>query len=779
MAKDLIIVESPSKARTISRFLGRDYNIQASMGHIRDLPEKELGVDIGGNFQPKYVVTSDKKKIVAELKKAAKEAHYIYLASDHDREGEAIAWHLLEALSLDESRTRRIVFHEITKPAIDKALAEPHTIDRKLVDAQQARRVLDRLVGFELSPVLWRKVQPSLSAGRVQSVAVRLIVDREEEINAFQSDSFFKVTAEFSSPDGSRFLAELSEKFKTLEEAKDFLNRVQNRTFQVESVEKKPGSRNPAPPFTTSTLQQEASRKLGMSVTQTMRVAQKLYEAGFITYMRTDSLNLSSLALAAARDEITDSYGKEYSKTRNFKTKSKGAQEAHEAIRPTDLHEASVGGDAQMQRLYELIWKRTIASQMAPAQLEKTQIMLRAEGLDERFTAKGEVILFDGFLRVYIEGTDDETSENGQDGRLPKLSEGDKLQWQKIEALMRSSKAPARYTEASLVRKLEELGIGRPSTYAPTISTIQKRKYVVKENREGRKVSYPLLILKQGASSVEETEKTETAGAEKQKLFPTDIGSLVNRFLVEYFENYVDYNFTAEVEKEFDEIAEGRIDWQVMIRKFYDPFHKRVNDTLENAGKFKGERLLGNEAATGAPVSVKIGRFGPMVQIGDADSPDKPRFASLRANQSIETISLEEALALFDFPRSIGSYEDAELTVAIGRFGPYVKHRNAFFSLAKDQDPGLITRDEAVTLIEAKRQKDREAVIQHFEAEDIRILKGRYGPYISHKKKNYKIPKGSDPASLTLEQCLEIIAKGPAPKGRGKGRGKGRSGTKK
>ncbi len=762
MTDHLIIVESPSKAKTISRFLGNGYTIKASMGHIRDLPEKDLGVNIEKNFEPKYIVSSDKKKIVGELKTLAGKADIIYLASDHDREGEAIAWHLAETLSLDAARTRRIVFHEITKPAIEEALKSPRNIDLQLVDAQQARRVLDRLVGFELSPVLWRKVQPSLSAGRVQSVAVRLISDREAEIGKFVPERFFKVTAEFESTEKQNFKAELNTKFADKDRATDFLQRTAGKSFQVENIDRKPGSRNPAPPFTTSTLQQEASRKLGYSVTQTMRIAQKLYEAGIITYMRTDSLNLSTLAIAAAKDEITGRYGADYSKPRNFKTKSKGAQEAHEAIRPTDLHTPDCSGDAQMKKLYDMIWKRTIASQMSPASLEKTTVLLGHSDITEKFVAKGEVVLFDGFMKVYTESSDDENQERDGQELLPRMSPGDALHYNLIEALERKTKAPARYTEASLVRNLEELGIGRPSTYAPTISTIQKRGYVVKESREGEKVSYTLLRLKQGSEHIQDTHKTENAGAEKQKLFPTDIGNLVNKFLTEYFPNIVDFNFTAEVEREFDDIAEGKMEWHEMIREFYGPFHHQISETIEKAARFRGERQLGLEPGSGEPVLVKIGRFGPMVQIGSAESETKPRFASLRTGQSIESISLEEALELFRFPRVLGSYEDAEMTVAIGRFGPYVRHKNEFFSLKKEQDPGMISEAEGIELIEAKRARDRENTIKTWENEDITILKGRFGPYISHKKKNFKIPKGSDPSALTLEDCKKLIAEAPA-----------------
>ena len=768
MAENLIIVESPSKAKTIARFLGKEFTIKASMGHIRDLPKKELGVDVTKNFKPKYVVSADKKKIVTELKKAASKANKIYLASDHDREGEAIAWHLLESLGLDETKTERIVFHEITKSAIQEALNNPHKIYTKWVDAQQARRVLDRLVGFELSPVLWRKVRPSLSAGRVQSVAARLIVEREEEIKLFESQSFFKSSAEFISKEGQVFKAELNKKFKTKEESENFLNKALGKEFTVENLEQKPGTKNPAPPFTTSTLQQEASRKLGYSVSQTMRIAQKLYEAGFITYMRTDSLNLSKLAIASAKDEISARYGADYSKTRNFKTKSKGAQEAHEAIRPTNFNESNYSSDAQMQKIYNLIWKRAIASQMAAAKLDKTRVVLGHSDLEEKFVTKGEVITFEGFIKVYTESFDDENGDNTDQGRLPVLKVGEHLAYSFIESLQRQSKAPARYTEASLVRKLEDLGIGRPSTYAPTISTIQKRGYVVKENREGQRVAYQLLTLKKDQNKIIYSEKEENSGAEKQKLFPTDIGNLVNKFLVEYFKNIIDYNFTADVEKEFDDIADGKLEWHRMLEEFYTPFHAQVTETLEKASKFKAERELGNEPETGNPVLAKMGRFGPMIQIGKADDEEKPRFASLRNGQSIDSISLEDALELFQYPKSIGHYEESEITVAIGRFGPYVKHKSAFYSVPKDQDLALVSEQDAIDLIEAKRKKDLENIIQIFEKEEIRILKGRYGPYITQKKKNYKIPKGTKPEDLSLEQCLEIIAKGPSKGGKRK-----------
>lgn len=756
MSKDLIIVESPAKARTISRFLGDTFEIEASMGHIRDLPDKELGVDVTKDFKPKYLISADKRTIVKNLKVLAAKANKVYLASDHDREGEAIAWHLLEALDLDESKTLRIVFHEITKPAIIHALEHPLHIDHHLVDAQQARRVLDRLVGFELSPLLWKKVKPALSAGRVQSVAVRLIVDREEEIKSFQSDVSFRVAGEFILENNDQIVkAELNKKFKTLADAEDLLSHCRTASFTISSVETKPAKRSPAPPFTTSTLQQEASRKLGYSVSQTMRLAQQLYESGLITYMRTDSVNLSKLAIAQAKDVITDAYGENYSRARQFTTSSAGAQEAHEAIRPTDLRKSSVKANAQQMRLYELIYKRTLASQMADAKLERTTAIIDISNRPENFLAKGEVILFDGFLKVYIESRDDDDDENGK-SLLPPLKPGQLLNYETIQAEERYSKAAPRYTEASLVKKLEELGIGRPSTYAPTISTIQNRGYVVKENREGE--IRELQVVKLYHDKISHSHKKEKSGAEKNKLFPTDIGSLVNRFLTEYFADILDYRFTAEVEKEFDEIAEGKKVWNDVIREFYGPFHSKIEDTLKNSQRFTGERLLGIDPASGKNVYARIGRFGPMVQIGEASNTEKPLFASLRSDQSMENIRLDDALRLFALPRTVGDYEGVEMTAAVGRFGPYIRHINSFYSLAKSDDPHTITAERAIELILAKRQKDADAVINAFsEAPDIQILKGRYGPYIKQGKNNFKIPKGSDAAALSLEQVRKII----------------------
>ena len=764
MIKNLVIVESPAKAKTIEGFLGKDFTVKSSFGHVRDLSKKQLGVDIEHDFKPKYEISGDKVKLVKELKKLASEAEVVWLASDEDREGEAISWHLTEALGLDKSKTRRIVFHEITKSAITEAIQNPRGIDKNLVDAQQARRVLDRLVGFEISPVLWRKVKPALSAGRVQSVAVRLIVER--------GSYNYRVTATFVIPgeEGQpKIAAELSRRFSEKPEALRFLNTCVGASYQVADTETRPAKKSPAPPFTTSTLQQEASRKLGFSVAKTMMVAQQLYEAGKITYMRTDSVNLSSLAINMAKEEITSLYGEKYVKTRQYATKSKGAQEAHEAIRPTYMNHREISGDASQKKLYDLIWKRTIASQMSDAELERTTVTISISKSPEKFVAKGEVIKFDGFLKVYLESTDDENIDS-EEGMLPPLKTGQPLSLIEMLATQKFSQQPPRYTEASLVKKLEELGIGRPSTYAPTISTIQKREYVVKEDRPGIQRSFDLLKLKN--EKITETVKTETSGQEKNKLFPTDIGSLVTSFLVQYFENILDYNFTANVEKEFDEIAQGQKVWNQMIREFYYPFAKQVKETLEKSEKVKGERLLGPDPESGKNVYVKIGRFGPMVQIGESEDTEKPRFASLKKGQSIESLTLQEAMKLFDFPRTIGEYEDAEMTVAIGRFGPYVKHKSAFYSLAKTDDPASVDAERAVELIEEKRKKEKERVIRIFEEDpDVQVLNGRYGPYIAIGKSNYRIPKSTDPASLTLEQCREIAAKSDAaPKTPGKGK---------
>jgi len=758
MLKNLVIVESPAKAKTIEGFLGKDFVVKSSYGHVRDLNKTHLSVDVENGFLPQYEVSSDKKKLITELKKLAKDAEMVWLASDEDREGEAISWHLYEALGLKDEKTKRIVFHEITKTAIQKAIEEPRQIDHNLVSAQQARRVLDRLVGYGLSPLLWKKVKPGLSAGRVQSVAVRLIVEREEEIKNFKATSAFRVTALFTfEKDGHKhqLQAELPERFEKEEKAAEFLQQCIGAAYTITNIEKKPAKKSPAAPFTTSTLQQEASRKLGYSVANTMRVAQQLYESGKITYMRTDSVNLSGLAINLAKDAITETYGANYVKTRKYTTKTKGAQEAHEAIRPTYLNQPEIKGNAEEKRLYDLIYKRTIASQMADAQLERTQVSIDVSTNKKQFTAKGEVILFDGFLKVYMEGTDD---ENGEDSNhlLPPLIKGQLLDLNEMTAQERFSRHAARYSEAALVKQMEELGIGRPSTYAPTISTVQKRGYVVKEDREGTVRKYKVMTLKNDKLS--EKTATENTGFEKSKLFPTDIGTLVNKFLCKYFENIIDYNFTAKVEKEFDEIAEGQKEWNQMIGEFYGPFHKKIEDTTENAGKFSGEKLLGLDPETGKNIFVKVGRYGPMVQLGDTDSEEKPKFAGLRKNQTMETITLAEALDLFSFPRTLGNYEEKEMTVAIGRFGPYVKHDNKFFSLQKTDDPADIEAVRAVELIEAKREKDRKSTIAEFDKEpDLKVLDGRYGPYISYKKKNYKIPKDIDPESLDLEACMKIV----------------------
>jgi DNA topoisomerase I len=758
MSKNLVIVESPAKAKTIEGFLGKDFVVKSSYGHVMDLNKTQLGVDINKGFEPQYEIAADKKKLVSELKKMSKEAEMVWLASDEDREGEAISWHLYKALGLKEEKTRRIVFHEITKPAITHAIENPRQIDHNLVSAQQARRVLDRLVGYELSPLLWKKVKPSLSAGRVQSVAVRLIVEREEEIKNFKTTSAFRVTARFTfeSKEGKQELtAELPKRFDTVEDARSYLESCMGATYAISNIETKPAKKSPAAPFTTSTLQQEASRKLGFSVANTMRVAQQLYESGKITYMRTDSVNLSNTALQMAKEEIIESYGEAYVKTRKYATKTKGAQEAHEAIRPTYMKLQNVGGTNEQQRLYDLIRKRTLASQMADAKLEKTTVNIAVSTNKSDFVATGEVIRFDGFLKVYLEGTDDENIED-QQKMLPPMQKGQALLLDLMTAQERFTRHPARYSEASLVKKMEELGIGRPSTYAPTISTILKREYVVKEDREGEKRNYEVLELKN--EKIVATTATENTGFEKAKLFPTDIGTLVNKFLCQYFEGIIDYNFTANVEKEFDSIAEGKREWNEMISEFYAPFHKTIEETTENAGKFSGEKLLGVDPDTGKNIFVKVGRFGPMVQLGDTESEEKPRFAGLRKNQTMETITLEEALDLFSFPRSIGNYEEKEMTVAIGRFGPYVKHDNKFYSLQKTDDPADIEAERAIELIEAKRNKEQQSLIREFAEEpEMKVLNGRYGPYISFKKKNYKIPKGTEPESLSFEDCKKLV----------------------
>lgn len=780
MIKNLVIVESPAKAKTIEGFLGKDFIVKSSMGHIRDLAKNKteedslgLGVDIKNGFKPVYELLDDKKTIIAELKKISKDAEIVWLATDEDREGEAISWHLSEALKLDEKKTRRIVFHEITKSAITEAIENPRGINIDLVNAQQARRVLDRLVGFELSPLLWKKVKPALSAGRVQSVAVRLIVEREDEIKAFQTTSIYKVSANFDiGKNGPAAIleAELPNKFSTKEKAVEFLNKCIGADFKIAAIETKPSKKSPSPPFTTSTLQQEASRKLSFSVAKTMMVAQQLYESGKITYMRTDSVNLSNLALNMAKKEITALFGSEYVKTRQFVTKTKGAQEAHEAIRPTYLNKQNIDGDNSQKRLYDLIWKRTVASQMSDAEIEKTNVTIDISSTSEKFIAKGEVIKFDGFLKVYMESSD-EDDDNAQKGILPPLKVGELLILKDILALERFSQHPPRYTEASLVKKLEELGIGRPSTYAPTISTIQKRGYVIIEDRPGNTRNYTSITLNKG--KITEQEKSEVVGYEKSKLFPTDIGTLVNKFLVRYFLNIINYNFTANIEKEFDDIAQGQKIWNEVISKFYSPFHKQIEETFLKSEKVSGEKLLGIDPTTGKNISVKIGRFGPIAQLGDTESEEKPRFAGLLKGQSIETITLDDALELFKLPKSIGSFEDAELVVSVSRFGPYIKHKNGFYSLGKGDDPTTITESEAITIILEKRNKESNRLIKEFpENSEVKVLKGKWGAYFSIGKNNFKIPKGMDPQQLSLEDCLKIAAeqqnKGEQKKPKGK-----------
>jgi DNA topoisomerase-1 len=761
MAKNLVIVESPAKAKTIEKFLGKEFIVKSCYGHIRDLAKGDSAVDIKNNFLPQYEVDPEKKQLVKELKKLADDSELIWLASDEDREGEAISWHLSQVLNLKEDKTRRIVFHEITKPAILKAIENPRKIDMHLVDAQQARRVLDRLVGFEISPILWKKVKPSLSAGRVQSVAVRLIVEREREIQNFNSVFSYKVSAEFLLTDGSgkRMKAELPKRFNAFTDAREFLERCKGAVYTIRNLETKPAKKSPAPPFTTSTLQQEASRKLGFSVSQTMTIAQKLYEAGLITYMRTDSVNLSELAIAASRKEIESHYGADFAQTRRYTTKSSGAQEAHEAIRPTYFENHTIDGDSGAKRLYDLIWKRTIASQMADAQLEKTTATIAISTTSEEFVATGEVLKFEGFLKAYMESKDDDNTDEENSGMLPPLNIGDKLELDEMNAVQKFSRPAPRYTEASLVKKLEELGIGRPSTYAPTISTIQKRGYVVKEDREGKERTFQQLTLKK--DNICEEVKTEVYGSEKAKLFPSDIGSVVNDFLVKHFDAIMDYHFTAKVEKEFDEIAQGQLQWNRMIEEFYGPFHSTVEKTTETAEKQTGERLLGKHPESGKNVYVKIGRYGPLAQIGETTEDEKPQYASLRGTQTIETITLDEALDLFRLPRVVGNFEGKDMKVSIGKFGPYILHDNKFVSLPKGDDPYTIDEQRAIELIEAKRKSDAEKLISTFTHEEhtVQVLNGRWGPYISVGKQNFKIPKGTDAKSLALDECLVLIDK--------------------
>ena len=773
MQENLVIVESPAKAKKIEEFLGKDFKVMSSYGHIRDLKKKELSID-EKTMEPRYEIPEEKKKLVTELKTNAKKAKKIWLASDEDREGEAISWHLCEVLGLDEEKTSRIVFHEITKPAILDAIQHPRHLDMNLVNAQQARRVLDRIVGFKLSPVLWRKVKPALSAGRVQSVAVRLIVEREREIQKFKSEPYYRVNAVFAlineNGGATEVKAELDQRFKTHEEVEAFLEKCKNAKFTVEAVTKKPLKRTPAPPFTTSTLQQEAARKLGFTVSQTMMVAQRLYEGGRITYMRTDSVNLSTLCSNASKDEIIKVYGNEYSKPRTYHTSSKGAQEAHEAIRPTYMSETSIDGTSQEKRLYELIWKRTIASQMADAQIEKTTINIHIDNTTEKFVANGEVVVFDGFLKVYRESTDEDDNAEDSTHILPAMKEGDELQRREIIATEKFSLAPARYTEASLVKKLEDLGIGRPSTYAPTISTIQQREYVVKGDKQGEERCYTVDSLK-GIKVTQKTKK-EMAGSEKGKLLPTDIGIVVNDFLMANFPNIMDYNFTAHVEQRFDDIAEGKTEWIKWMKDFDKGFEPEVKEVMNARSEHKaGERELGNDPKSGRPVFVKIGRFGPVVQIGTADDKDKPQFAQLPADKSIETITLEEALELFKLPRQVGEFEGTTVTIGAGRFGPYVLHNRKYVSIPKDIDPMAITLEQAIELINEKRSNEQKRHIKTFEEDEkLELLNGRYGPYIAYDGKNYRIPKAKQEnvEALTYDECMTIIKEAPEPKTRGR-----------
>ena len=764
MQKNLVIVESPAKAKTIEKFLGNDFKVMSSYGHIRDLKKKEMSID-EKSLVPEYEIPDEKQKLVKELKSNAQKAEKVWLASDEDREGEAISWHLCEVLGLDEQKTNRIVFHEITKPAILKAIEEPRHLDMNLVNAQQARRVLDRLVGFKLSPVLWRKVKPALSAGRVQSVAVRLIVEREREIQAFQSEPFYSIAAIFAitNADGSQteVKATLAQRIKTHEEVEQFLEQCKEATFTVASVSKKPMKRTPAPPFTTSTLQQEAARKLGFTVSQTMMVAQHLYEHGQITYMRTDSVNLSGLCINASKEEICKLYGEEYSKVRQYHTSSKGAQEAHEAIRPTYMDHQTIEGTAQERKLYELIWKRTIASQMADAQMEKTTVNIAISTLDEQFIAQGEVVKFDGFIKVYRESIDDDDQQDEETHILPPLKKGMELTRREIQATERFSQGPQRYTEASLVHKLEELGIGRPSTYAPTISTIQQRDYVHKGDKKGDERTYTIDTLK-GKIIAQKTRK-ELAGSEKGKLLPTDIGIVVNDFLMKFFPSIMDYNFTAKVEQDFDRIAEGKQQWTDMMKSFYKKFEPTVENTMNARQERKaGERQIGKDPKTGKPVFVKIGRFGPVVQIGTAEDNEKPQFAQLPSDKSIETVTLEEAIELFKLPRTVGNYEDTPVVIGTGRFGPYILHQKKYTSLPKDTDPMAVTLEEAIKLINAKRQQDTKKHLKLFPDDmKLEVLNGRYGPYLAYDGKNYRLPKNlhAKAAELTYEECMAIIEK--------------------
>ena len=752
MNKNLVIVESPAKAKTIEKFLGSDYTVKSSYGHIRDLKKKSFSIN-ENTFEPEYEIPEDKEHVVSELRKLAKNAQTVWLASDEDREGEAISWHLKEVLGLSDE-TKRIVFHEITKNAILEAIQHPRTIDMSLVAAQQARRVLDRIVGFKLSPILWRKVKPALSAGRVQSVAVRLVVEKEREVQAFKSESYWRVVAQLQTAKGESVPAELVQRVRTEEEANALLQQLQGARFTVSDIQKKPTKRTPAPPFTTSTLQQEAAHKLGMTVSQTMTVAQRLYENGLITYMRTDSVNLSALCLAASKQYITEEMGAKYSKTRQYHTSSKGAQEAHEAIRPTYVSNLEIEGTSTEKRLYNLIWKRTVACQMADALVEKTDVVICGSGIAERFMATGEQILFDGFLKVYIEGKDDEEDEVA--AVLPHIEPGQELRCQGITATEKYTQHPPRYSEASLVKKLEELGIGRPSTYASTVSTLITRGYIIKGDKPGFERDFCELSLKDGA--IVRNQKHEKAGAEKKKLLPESIGMMVTDFLAANFRDILEYGFTAEVEESFDKVAKGKLKWDKVITDFYGPFHKEVENSLQDREHTHSERLVGIDPKSGKPIIARIGRFGPLLQKGESDDPQK-QFVSLGKGQLIESVTLEDALQLFALPRVVGSFEGEEITTAIGRFGPYVKHAGKFVSLAKGQDPYTITEEQAIALIEESRSKDAKKIIADFPASGIQVLNGRYGPYIKHGKENYKIPRKTDPSNLTEEACLAIISK--------------------
>ncbi|MCR5444237.1 MAG: type I DNA topoisomerase [Bacteroidales bacterium] len=774
--KNLVIVESPAKAKTIEKFLGKDYTVKSSYGHIRDLAKKEMSIDVEGNYEPQYQISDDKKQLVNELQKAVKGADRVWLASDEDREGEAIAWHLQETLKLNPKTTQRIVFNEITKTAILHAIENPRQIDMNLVDAQQARRVLDRLVGYEISPILWSKIKPALSAGRVQSVAVRLIVEREEEIKSFKSKPYFRVTALFHPVDSNKILrAELNRHFATAEEAENLLQSLAGSSFKISRIETKPARRTPAPPFTTSTLQQEASRKLGFSVARTMQVAQQLYESGYITYMRTDSVNLSDLALGMAKKEITAQYGADYLKTRRYQTKTKGAQEAHEAIRPTDLSAQTINTESAQRRLYELIWKRTIASQMADAEIEKTEIEIGISDQQLTFNCSGEQVKFDGFLKVYMESTDDEDESEENASLLPKLPEGTRLTMESCEAAEHYTQHPPRYTEASLVKKLEDLGIGRPSTYAPTISTILKREYILKEDREAPERHCTVLTL--NGNQVKKGERIEKGYAEKGKLFPTDIGCVVNNFLMEHFSNIMDYNFTATVEKDFDDIAAGQKEWRKVIDGFYQPFHKNIRQTQQTSQRTTGSRLLGVDPKSGKNVYAKIGRYGTLVQIGETNTDEKPLFASMKKGQSIETITLEDALSLFDLPRTLGQFEDKDVIVSIGKFGPYVRHNSKFYSLGKNDDPYEVSLERAIEIIKIKREAEMQKeelkkVYPHqigvVEGEALVSNIGRFGPYLTYRGENFRLTKGVDPLTLTVDQAMAIIEKADKKKTRKK-----------